>query len=176
MDLKKLLFLLELLSIFALNEYVLKRISFFLFCVLLIQFNCLSQPLIKSSFSIFSSFNTNSNLIINSNQSLVGKTANTNEINHGYLPLNRFFLTLNQLENTDFFLYPNPSHSAINIKSSENLTGELNIYGLSGNLVYSNNYVTNISQLNIDFLANGVYYLNFIYNDQVIFNEKIIKL
>ncbi|GAA4775578.1 MULTISPECIES: T9SS type A sorting domain-containing protein [Flavobacterium] len=78
-------------------------------------------------------------------------------------------------ENKDFILYPIPFTSNLNWKQSQNIEKkvQINIYSEEGKLIYSKSNINNNS-INLDFLKNGVYFINF-KSDQKNITKKIIK-
>lgn len=82
-------------------------------------------------------------------------------------------LGINDLNNEDFFVYPNPTTGIIRITSSENTTFDtielVDIYGKKVGIV-----TENTNQLDISALANGIYLLK-IYAGTTVIQKKIIK-
>jgi|JI10StandDraft_1071094.scaffolds.fasta_scaffold06473_6 hypothetical protein len=82
-------------------------------------------------------------------------------------------LGINDLNNEDVFVYPNPTTGIIRITSSENTTFDtielVDIYGKKVGIV-----TENTNQLDISALANGIYLLK-IYAGTTVIQKKIIK-
>ncbi|GAA4761698.1 MULTISPECIES: T9SS type A sorting domain-containing protein [Flavobacterium] len=70
-------------------------------------------------------------------------------------------------------IYPNPSNGIINIKNKENITlDKVTIYDLYGKVVLEN--IGNISQINIETLSVGFYFIEFLVEGKQ-FQKKFIK-
>ena len=71
---------------------------------------------------------------------------------------------------SNFSLYPNPSINSVELNSTNTPISEISIYDLSGKLLLSKKYNSEINiNLNISNLASGIYLLK-------INNKKSIKL
>ncbi len=85
------------------------------------------------------------------------------------------FNSLNSLtENmeTEINIYPNPANSILNIRVNANLVGKTCvIIDVLGNVLLTENLTSVASQINIDNLANGIYFLRL--NNNII--KKFIK-
>ena len=80
---------------------------------------------------------------------------------------------MNQIE-SDFSIYPNPSNGIINIQSGNKIKS-INIYNMIGNLVTVRNISNTQSTLNIEHLTNGVYFMEFNFENGSLKNSKFIK-
>ena len=80
---------------------------------------------------------------------------------------------VNQIE-SDFSIYPNPSNGIINVQSGKKIKS-INIYNMIGNLVMVRNISNTQSTLNIEHLTNGVYFMEFNFENGSLKNSKFIK-
>jgi hypothetical protein len=67
--------------------------------------------------------------------------------------------------NSKFTLYPNPTKTFIRIQASQNEEFDYKIYNSQGLLVISGNIESNSSTIQIEYLAEGLYYIT-LYNDE----------
>ena len=81
-------------------------------------------------------------------------------------------LSINDNDVSNFSLYPNPSTNYIELSSVNTPISEITVYDLSGKLLISNKYNSEINiNLNISSLTNGIYLLKI--NNQ--FTKKLMK-
>ena len=73
-----------------------------------------------------------------------------------------------------FFYLPNPSSGIINIYSGKKIKS-LNIYNLIGNLVMVSNISENNHKLNIDYLNEGIYFVEIKFYDGSLIKSRFIK-
>ena len=73
-----------------------------------------------------------------------------------------------------FSIYPNPSSGIINIYSGKKIKS-LNIYNLIGNLVMVSNISENNHKLNIDYLNEGIYFVEIKFYDGSLIKSRFIK-
>ena len=80
-------------------------------------------------------------------------------------------------QSTSIDIYPNPSTGRYNIQSSGNWTNQttLEVFDMTGRLVYSQSVYNNVSQLNLEHLSNGSYFLK-ITNQSDVFTTRIVKM
>ena len=76
-------------------------------------------------------------------------------------------------QNSSIKLFPNPFDSELKIEVNENVSYELKITDLLGNLILTREVIGN-SKLDLEFLKNGIYFLE-LKNGKEILVEKIIK-
>lgn len=74
---------------------------------------------------------------------------------------------LNEIANNNIAIYPNPVNDYLNIASSDATNININIYSVSGKLVY-NSYEENTSlvKINTTDLENGIYFVEIIINEE----------
>lgn len=159
---------------FAPNSFVVRLLFFIVFCVVLKN--------VKAQESIHSSFGN----IGNSQQWTysIGQvfiheiSGNSNRILPGIQQYFAFSTNqISELEPKDFLIYPNPTRTEIYIKSeffeSDNVA--IVIKGLDGKTVSQTDFVPN-SPVNLNDNPSGVYYLEIIRNENILHQQKIIKL
>ncbi len=66
--------------------------------------------------------------------------------------------TSNEIKGENVEIFPNPATNLINIKTENSNFSRIDIYNNLGVQVYSNN-LFQASQINIDYLSNGIYYI-----------------
>ena len=82
-------------------------------------------------------------------------------------------LSLDDFNQDQFSIYPNPSQNVVNIESKNNLIIEsIKIVDLSGKLIIEKNQNTN--QVDIENLSNGMYIVE-VASEGIIFKKKLIK-
>ena len=81
---------------------------------------------------------------------------------------------MNEKDNNNFSIYPNPSNGIINIYSAERIN-TIKIYNVIGNLVKIKNIYNNQSTLNIENLINGIYFMVIDLKNGSSINSKFIK-
>ena len=80
---------------------------------------------------------------------------------------------VDQMEN-DFSIFPNPSNGVINICSGKKIIS-LNIYNMIGNLVMVSDIYENNYKLNIDYLNEGIYFVEIKLDDGSLIKSRFIK-
>lgn len=81
---------------------------------------------------------------------------------------------LNDPQVSDFFqIAPNPSRGSFVVHNPTNLTAEINLYSISGSLVYSSQIQNEIHIVNTDNLSPGLYVLN-IRAESGVIHKKIV--
>jgi choice-of-anchor B domain-containing protein len=90
----------------------------------------------------------------------------------GFLVVKSSTLAIEENSISNFKIYPNPTSNTININSINFPISDIKIYDLSGKLVYSNEFISELNiNLDISNFSNGIYILKL--NNQ--FTTKIIK-
>jgi hypothetical protein len=74
----------------------------------------------------------------------------------------------------DFSIFPNPSNGVINICSGKKIIS-LNIYNMIGNLVMVSDIYENNYKLNIDYLNEGIYFVEIKLDDGSLIKSRFIK-
>ncbi len=72
-------------------------------------------------------------------------------------------LSVQTFDTTNFMVYPNPSKGIFNIKTKANISFNVNVYDLTGKLIYTKSNAktnNNTYQLDLSKYATGVYFLN----------------
>ncbi|HRG87351.1 MAG TPA: T9SS type A sorting domain-containing protein, partial [Chitinophagales bacterium] len=59
----------------------------------------------------------------------------------------------------EILIYPNPANSNINIETSNNNSKEIVIYDAIGNVIISHSSSAYITQIPIDMLSSGIYFI-----------------
>jgi hypothetical protein len=72
-------------------------------------------------------------------------------------------------------LYPNPSNDFINISSNKDLLSKIELYSMTGSLVFKTDLNSDIYSLNIANYQSGIYLLRVFGQNNDIINTKIIK-
>jgi hypothetical protein len=70
-------------------------------------------------------------------------------------------------------LYPNPSSGKIYFNSSKYFTGAVTVYDVLGNIVFTDNNISQLSEINLSGLKSGVYIIGLVSESQT-FNYSII--
>ena len=80
-------------------------------------------------------------------------------------------------QQTSINVYPNPSKGLYNIQWSENISSQTNleVFDMTGRLVHNEIIENNTSQLNLEHLMNGNYFLKFT-NQNDVFTTRIVKM
>ena len=75
-----------------------------------------------------------------------------------------------------FNIYPNPADHLINFNLSDNVTniGIIELFDVSGNIVYKEDVVKSIGSINTLSLANGIYFIKAIVNNRSVVKKLII--
>jgi hypothetical protein len=82
-------------------------------------------------------------------------------------------LSLDDFNQDQFSIYPNPSQNVVNIESKNNLNIEsVKIFDLFGKLIIEKTQNTN--QVSVENLSNGVYIVE-VASEGIIFKKKLIK-
>ena len=77
--------------------------------------------------------------------------------------------------NNSLNIYPNPAPKLVNLLFVENVTGQVEVYSLSGKLVLKTNIENQKKQkLDISELVPGSYYLR-VNSNKIVFVKKLIK-
>jgi choice-of-anchor B domain-containing protein len=101
-----------------------------------------------------------------------GNIVITNYLSGGFFIVSPSLLSTDDNSLSKFSLYPNPSTNYVEISSPETPISEIQVYDLSGKLVISNKYNSEVNiNLNISSISNGIYLLKI--NNQV--TKKLIK-
>lgn len=84
------------------------------------------------------------------------------------------YLSISEFENKQLLIYPNPTSDILNLEHTENISiNEIRIYDVQGRQVL---YLTkNLSQINIETLKPGIYFISIKSNENEILNRKIVK-
>ncbi|WP_397364330.1 T9SS type A sorting domain-containing protein [Olleya sp. R77988] len=72
-------------------------------------------------------------------------------------------LSVDQFNTNSFLVYPNPSKGLFNIKTKINQTFNVNVFDVTGKIIYQKSHVktnNNTYQLDLSNYSNGVYFLN----------------
>ncbi|HRF78402.1 MAG TPA: T9SS type A sorting domain-containing protein, partial [Chitinophagales bacterium] len=64
-----------------------------------------------------------------------------------------------EMINNEILIYPNPANSNINIETSNNNSKEIVIYDAIGNVIISHSSSAYITQIPIDMLSSGIYFI-----------------
>lgn len=86
--------------------------------------------------------------------------------------------TENILANKEFTVFPNPATDYVSINGLENITnGDVLIYSIDGNLVYSSTIASSINNKNIDIspLNEGLYFIKVIEDKKLVYTSQLIK-
>jgi hypothetical protein len=82
-------------------------------------------------------------------------------------------LSLDDFNQDQFSIYPNPSQNVVNIESKNNLNIEsVKIFDLFGKLIIEKTQNTN--QVSVENLSNGIYIVE-VASEGIIFKKKLIK-
>ena len=79
---------------------------------------------------------------------------------------------INELDNSNFLLSSNPSTGLFSINSALNID-EIKVYNIKGQLVWQSNE-QNITEINLEFLMDGLYLLNIQFEDDRLINYKVM--
>lgn len=79
---------------------------------------------------------------------------------------------INELDNSNFLLSSNPSTGLFRINSALNID-EIKVYNIKGQLVWQSNE-QNITEINLEFLMDGLYLLNIQFEDDRLINYKVM--
>jgi hypothetical protein len=82
--------------------------------------------------------------------------------------------SLNNLNNLNLNVYPNPTHDKINISSSENILS-IALYNLEGKQVLNKTYSTTEVIINLESLPKGLYVINIIFKDTSLSKRILLK-
>ena len=83
------------------------------------------------------------------------------------------FASVNDIYDNTASVYPNPVSSYLNIKNSDNFA--LNIYDISGKLIFSDNNLTNEKNINTVKFDNGIYFAKLISGNKIITKKFTVK-
>lgn len=101
-----------------------------------------------------------------------GNIVISNYLTGGFFLVRPSLLSIGDTTFSNFSLHPNPSTNYVDISSPETPISEIQVYDISGKLVLSNNYNSEIDiNLNISSLSSGIYMIKI--NNQV--TKKLIK-
>jgi hypothetical protein len=81
---------------------------------------------------------------------------------------------INEIENTNFYIYPNPTNDKIQINSLQNSVYDIKLIDLIGQIVYQQENINNNVQIDLSILPSGTYIIQFTLNEKSIF-QKITK-
>lgn len=82
----------------------------------------------------------------------------------------------NKVENTKVLLYPNPTNGILNVRLSDwKSECQINIYTLSGKLIYSNDILTNGSIIDLSSQPKGMYLAKILLNGESISQKIMLK-
>ena len=82
-------------------------------------------------------------------------------------------LSVDDVAENRFNIYPNPNKGVFNIKSNLNQDYALVIFDVFGRQVYTNNYTNSLNQVDVRNLSQGVYFIN-VSSDGKEFTQKIV--
>lgn len=82
-------------------------------------------------------------------------------------------LGINEFENDNFVIYPNPTNGILNIHSQNKEISSVEIYDCLGKKVVENN--STVSKIDISNLNSGIYFCRITSSDNTIKHQKIIK-
>lgn len=85
------------------------------------------------------------------------------------------FTGANDIFSSTLKVYPNPVKNLLNINGADGYS-QLDIYSLSGQVVYNRTISSNTAILNISGLKSGVYYLRMLGENKPAISKKIIKI
>jgi len=103
---------------------------------------------------------------------LINPTANFGSITWASIPTDATLSTEN-VESVNFNIYPNPAQNNINI-TSDNLIEDIVIYNLLGEKVFQKSIETTDTNLLIDSLQAGIYFLQASFSNQII-TKRFVK-
>ena len=83
------------------------------------------------------------------------------------------FTHIGQIEN-NIFLYPNPTKRFLTIHCNNNIN-TLKVFNMIGNLVMDRNIFKNQTTLDIEYIPNGMYFVELKFDNGSIINSKFIK-
>jgi hypothetical protein len=84
-------------------------------------------------------------------------------------------LGVNNWDFKDINLYPNPFSSSIQIENISSETLQVDIFDLTGRLVFSQAIINLIQTINLEHLSSGPYQIIFSINKEFLFEETLIK-
>jgi hypothetical protein len=82
---------------------------------------------------------------------------------------------LENLSENTILVYPNPAKNLLNIQLGTSLKGSLNFTDISGKLIFSKEITSAQTQLTVDQLSAGTYFLQFNLEGQVLVKKLIIE-
>ena len=82
-------------------------------------------------------------------------------------------ISINNISNNTFAIYPNPNNGVFNIVTTNNASNKITITDISGKLVYENNTNTNNILVDLNNVNKGIYFVK-IFNEAGVKIEKII--
>ena len=83
--------------------------------------------------------------------------------------------SVNDLKPTSISVYPNPSNDLINIKLDDNQLSKIELYDITGKLLFKKNLKANNYVLNIANYPSGIYLLKIFNQNSMFINKKVIK-
>jgi hypothetical protein len=84
------------------------------------------------------------------------------------------YLSISEVENKQLIIYPNPASNILNLEHSTNISiSRIRIYDFQGRQVL--NITKNLSQINIENLKPGIYFISVENNENEIQNIKFVK-
>lgn len=87
--------------------------------------------------------------------------------------INTSSVKLNELENDEIVVSPNPANDHITIKSQPSENTFLKIMDLSGNTIYYSKIVS-LQDINVSSFENGLYFLQMFDNNKSVVNQKLL--
>ena len=82
---------------------------------------------------------------------------------------------LENLSENSILVYPNPAKNLLTIQLGTSLKGSLNFTDISGKLIFSKEITSAQTQLNVDQLSAGTYFIQFNLEGQVLVKKLIIE-
>lgn len=133
------------------------------------------QGIEKWTFSSFSSITVNDSLNIVAGQVVSGEESDP-KVYHGYYPLMHSLLTVDENDNPEIKIFPNPFESSITL-SGENIPDGaiVRINSIDGKEFLRFEFEENSIIQNLDFMESGMYILSIEQANSVLFIEKLVK-
>jgi hypothetical protein len=85
------------------------------------------------------------------------------------------YMNVTNIQKTDILIYPNPASNYINIKTDGNDIQSINIYDITGKVIYHKDGLTKKLNIDISYLKEGIYFINIRKNTKTINKKLIIK-